>query len=362
MVRRLSFLLGLTLLWMSPAHAAVWQDEWNALAAKAKGQSFAAIVAGEQAYSETVEEFGRKFGVKVELANMRPSQALSRLQTEQRNGQFGWDMWFGGTSNMTNTASPAGLLEDMPKYLFIPEVTDPSNWDNPDLLYGDSQRRVVTFVHRLEFYSMRNNAVLPEVKIQTWDDLFDPRLKGKISIRDSSVPNGGSFMLATFLGAKGPDALRRFLKDQDVHVYENPEQLQQAIFRGGQAVAFGLETFLLDRCKAEGGCKDVQTMRQFANAISIGFCVPKNPPHPEVAKLWSNWFLSKEGQEFFVKAWVKENSTGGVTMRKDLPPLPGHQIYLPDFDHPEKYTFVSIQKGTPEIDAAIKIFKEVTNH
>jgi hypothetical protein len=46
-------------------------------------------------------------------------------------------------------------------------------------------------------------------------------------------------------------------------------------------------------------------------------------------------------------------------MRKDVPPAPGHEQYLPDFSKPDQYVFVSSEKGSREIAETVKIFKEV---
>jgi ABC-type glycerol-3-phosphate transport system substrate-binding protein len=94
--------------------------------------------------------------------------------------------------------------------------------------------------------------------------------------------------------------------------------------------------------------------------ISHGFSTPKNPPHPEATKVWVNWFLSKEGQASWVKAWASHNSSGAVSMRKDVPPAKGHEQYLPDFEHHNKYVLVSSEAGSNEVKGVIKIFKEAT--
>jgi hypothetical protein len=49
-------------------------------------------------------------------------------------------------------------------------------------------------------------------------------------------------------------------------------------------------------------------------------------------------------------------------MRKDVEPAPGHAQYLPDFTQPDRYVFVSSEKGSQEINETIKIFKDVTGH
>ena len=88
--------------------------------------------------------------------------------------------------------------------------------------------------------------------------------------------------------------------------------------------------------------------------------MPKNPPHPEATKVWLNWFLSKDGQQTAVRHWAAQNPTGAVSMRKDVPPAPGHEQYLPDFAKANQYVFVSNEKGSKEIADTIKIFKEAT--
>jgi iron(III) transport system substrate-binding protein len=337
-----------------------WKAEWDATVAKAKGQTLSIIVAGEEAWQITAKEFGEKYGIDVQATVMRPSQAIPRLRTEQSNGQFVWDSWAGGTSNMVNEAVPAGLLAPLEPYFVLPEVKEASNWRTTEHLFGDSGRHVFTFSNKFEFYILRNTSVLPNVKFETWQDMLNPAFKGKIVSRDVSVPNAGNFAMATMYGALGPDAIRKLYTEQDVKVYANPQQLEQAIYRGGMAISIGLETFLWDKCRAEGGCKDVELQRQLGAMISHGFSVPKNPPHPEAAKLWVNWFLSKEGQASWVKAWASHNSSGAVSMRKDVPPAPGHEQYMPDFDHHHKYVLVSSEAGSNEVKGVINIFKEVT--
>ena len=362
MLARFAAAAVLTLVLPLSAHAQAWQDQWNATLAKAKTQTLTAMVAGEEAYQLILAEFSKKYGIKTENTVSRPSSALARIRTEQKNGQFLWDLWMGGTSNMVNSAAPAGLLQPMEPFFILPEVKDVSNWRHPDFLFGDSKRQVFTNSNKLEFYVLRNTSVVPEVKVKTWDDLLNPKLKGKIAVRDMSVPNAGTFAMATAYGVKGPDFVRKLLKDQAVTVYENPQQLDAAITRGGQAVSIGLETYLWDKCRADGGCKEIDNLWQFGAAISLGFTIPRNAPDADAAKVFVNWYLSKEGQELWVKAWAKQNTSGAVSMRKDVAPFKGHESSMPDFSNPKNYVFVSSERGSEEVKDTIKIFKEATGH
>jgi ABC-type Fe3+ transport system substrate-binding protein len=352
---RILLLLGALVAFALPASA----QNLDELAAKAKGQSLVVSTQSNQSMDIVFDAFTKKFGIKIENTVMRPSSAFTRIQTEQKNGQYGWDIWWGGTSTMVNNANPAGLLEPIEGYL-LPEIKDPSVWRNADFFYGDSGHHVVAHIHELNFAILRNHSVLPEIKFDDPNDFLNPKLKGKIAMRDASLPNFGTFALATIYNAKGPEFLKKLLSDQDPKVYENPQQLQSAIMRGGAAISIGLESTLWQKCRQDGGCKDVDELPQFAPAISWGQSVPKNPPHPDAVKLWLNWFLSKEGQQTTVDAWVKFNETGALSLRKDVEPAPGHAQYLPDFTKPDQYVFVSIERGAKEIAETTRIFKEAT--
>jgi ABC-type Fe3+ transport system substrate-binding protein len=332
--------------------------EWKALVEKAKGQSLVLNNQGNQAIDTVLEAFTKKFGIKVEPTVSRPSQAITRIQTEQKNGQYLWDVWWAITANMVSVASPAGMFDSFEKYLVLPEVKDASQWRHPDYMYGDSRRNVFTYSHEVSYSIYRNSDNVPEVKGDSIDVLMDPRLKGKLVLRDASVPNAGSFALATIYQVKGAEYLKKLLKDQEVKVFDNPQGLDTAIIRGGAAVALGVQGFSFSQCKIDGGCKKIDEMKSMKNAVSRGFAVFKNAPHPEATKVFLNWALSKEGQTLLVQEWAKYNTTGAVSLRKDVAPHPDQVGDLPDFSKPDQYVWVSMEKGNDEVEAVSKIFKD----
>jgi ABC-type Fe3+ transport system substrate-binding protein len=95
-----------------------------------------------------------------------------------------------------------------------------------------------------------------------------------------------------------------------------------------------------------------------AAVSSRGFSVFKNAPHPEAAKIFVNWALSREGQELFVAEWAAHNDGGAVSMRADVEPHPLHRQDLPDFTRANDYVWVHTDEGAKEVDAVVRIFKE----
>lgn len=355
-------LLALTVIALAYAAPAVAQDDWNALVARAKGQTLVINNQPDDAINVILDVFSKKFGISVQPTAERPSQGFARIATEQKNGQFGWDVWWGGSSNMSLNAAPAGMLEPLDKILILPEVTNAANWRSADFIYGDSGRHVFTYMNYIDFGMLRNTSVLPDLKIDTLDALLDPRLKGKISIRDASEPNFSNDMLATIVKQKGGDFLKRVLTEQQPKIYSNQQLLLTDITRGGQALSIGLDGIIWERCKADGGCANAMPIQKFGIALSWGVSVPKNPPHPDAAKVFVNWFLSKDGQEEFVRDWPKYNDAGAVSMRKDVVPSPEGAHRLPDFSNPDQYAFIATDKGAGEVATALRVFKEATGH
>jgi iron(III) transport system substrate-binding protein len=333
-------------------------DTWQQTLDKAKTQTLIINNQGNPAFDAAIAAFTKKFGIPVESTVTRPSMAITRLQTEQRNGRYLADIWWAITGLMTTVAAPAGMFAPFEDYLILPEVKDISNWRHPDYIYGDDKRTVFTYNHEVNLAVYRNHDVLPDVNVDSYESLMDPRLKGKIVIRDASYPNAGSYALAPLYKARGADFLAKFLKQQDPRVFENPQQLETAFTRGGYALAIGEQSSLFSLCRADGGCQHIEKMDHFASAASRGFAVLKNPPHPEATTIFLNWILSKEGQELLVREWAKANTTGAVSMRKDVAPAPGQEQDLPDFSDPGQYVWVSTQQGDEEVSAVVKIFKE----
>jgi iron(III) transport system substrate-binding protein len=330
---------------------------WSDILEKAKTETLVMHNQGNAAFDAVVEAFTKKFGIKVDVTVSRPSQALTRVQLEQKNGSYLGDVWWAITGLMTTVAAPTGMFEPIGDYL-RPEIKDVSVWRDPEYIYGDPTHFVFTYNHEVNPAVYRNHAVLPQVKVTDFDSLMNPQLKGKIVVREASYANAGSYALAPMLNVKGADFLANFLKQQDPRVFDNPKQLDKALISGAAAVEIGGQAQSYSQCRTDGGCQTIDSVPAMATTISRGFAVFKHAPHPEAVKVWLNWILSKEGQELLVKEWAKANTSGAVSMRKDVAPAPGHEQDLPDFKNANQYDRVSTQRGNEDIKKVTKIFKE----
>jgi ABC-type Fe3+ transport system substrate-binding protein len=356
-VRNWIFALSSLFLVAPGAAAQSAPDGWQQILDKAKTQKLVLINQGNPAYDAAIEAFSKKFGIPVESTVSRPSAAIARVRTEQQNGLFLADVWWSITGQMTSIGVPADMFEPFEPFLVLPEVKDVANWRHPDYMYGDSKRMVFTHTHEVNRGMYRNTAVLPGVKLDSYEALLNPQLKGKIVVRDASLPNAGSYALAPIYKARGPEFLLKFLNEQQPRIYGNPEQLDTQLIRGSAALAIGGQSSSFAQCKTDGGCKTIEEVEGFSSAVSRGLAIFKEAPNPEAAKVFVNWILSKEGQELFVREWAKANPSAAISMRKDVPPAPGHEKDLPDFANAGQYVWVSTEQGDDEIKKVTAVFK-----
>ena len=110
--------------------------------------------------------------VNVQWLDMGSQSILDRLRSEQANPQA--DVWFGAPSALFETAAAEGLLErfvptwagELPEYARAANGTWHGTYVTPEVIAYNS------------------NAVSAADAPKDWDDVLDPKWKGKVLIRD----------------------------------------------------------------------------------------------------------------------------------------------------------------------------------
>lgn len=141
---------------------------------------------------------------------------------------------------------------------------------------------------------------------------------------------------------KGDEWLKRLMVDQQPEFIRDRRQAVEAIVRGRFPLAFGIHPIILKDFQTEGQGTSVKNLdfTDFPGTAGGDVVLLFNrAPHPNAAKLFINWLLTKEGQT----AWatnVRRNSA-----RTDIPivdetsaPKPG--ITYPDPTQEEFIPFV----------------------
>jgi iron(III) transport system substrate-binding protein len=259
-------------------------------------------------------------GIQVEHTGARPSDVVPRIQAEQQGGQYLWDAYHGPTNNVIAILAPAGGLEDIRPYFVLPEVTDPAAWAGGFEKWGhDVTHQPLLFSYGMsavqELYAV-NRDLVPPSELTTIDELTNPKWKGKLVIGDPRTPQQGSIFLTCGMeyknrqGEDGEAWVRRILSEQDPVIATDVRQITEWVVRGRYPVAIGAERYLVKDMQREGIGFNVELHKgeSACHGLLGGtdglITVLKNPPHPNAAKVWVNWFLGPRGQQAFVDAFA----------------------------------------------------------
>ena len=331
---KLSFAVGLAAALTIGAAAFAQEPQLDQLYAKVRGGSIALAVHSVDGLEQVVQKFQAKYPqLNVKMTVINPSQLAPRVVTEQQNGIFAWDVYWGGTGNMENNVVPAGGLAPIADHLVLASVKDKSQW----LETGRDEQYVFPFTgwtERTTYFNTDRLRRLGVDPIAKADDLLNPKLKGEIAIRDPGRQNNGNYSIAAMIqdindDAKGFKIARDLLGTMNAMIVDNAQQVTNTVMTGEKAVVVGGGPDIIARCQIAGGCKNVQKVPFGAYLNYRGVVVFKNAPNPDAARLFVNWLLSKEGQETYVQTWAQFNTTGAVSLRKDVKPHPDHADNLP---------------------------------
>jgi iron(III) transport system substrate-binding protein len=198
------------------------------------------------------------------------------------------------------------MLEPIEPYMILPEVKDPKNWWGGHIWEDNvsTKRFLYSFLAEVGTGGLWYNPTLakPE-ELRSFDGLLNPKWKGKIGLSDPRVPGSGQSLWSFLWEIKGEDYLKKLVQ-QDLFVSRDLRQVADGLAKSKFAVTIGAghsqyEPFL----KSGLPVKQLPTPVEGLPA-SNGFGVlgiVKNPPHPNGARLFVNWLLSKGGQDTYGK-------------------------------------------------------------
>jgi iron(III) transport system substrate-binding protein len=181
---------------------------------------------------ELLEDYANRFmrvhpDIDLQWDDMGSTEVLDRVRAERDNPQA--DVWFGAPAELFERATREGLLE-----AYTPTWADdvpPEAHDSAGFWFG-------TYLTP-EVIGYNNQAVTAAEAPKDWDDVLDPRWKGKLVIRDP-VASGGmraifGAILERSIAATGSTAAGwNWLRRLDVNTKEytlNPTILYQKLAR-----------------------------------------------------------------------------------------------------------------------------------
>jgi ABC-type Fe3+ transport system substrate-binding protein len=313
--------------------AADWQTEWERTlaAAKKEGTPVVGIPASSELRKAIGTRFKERFGIDVELFPSRGPENVTRIIKEYSAGVRYFDVLVAGGATPLSMVA-AGAADDFQPYMILPEVKDSKNWWGGHVWEDNvsTKRYIYAFLcYTSETFWYNASQVEPR-EMRSFDDLLNPKWKGRIGFLDPRNPGSGQNTWAFLWKVKGEEFLGKLVQ-QDLLITQNQRQLAEGLAKGKLAFTIGLSHYSYEPFIRAGlPVKPVPNIKEGAHANNGSgvVTVVKNPPHPNATRIFVNWLLGKEGQELYGKAmlqgtrrldvdtqWLKES---GIEACKDI--------------------------------------------
>ncbi|HEY7559053.1 MAG TPA: extracellular solute-binding protein [Candidatus Binatia bacterium] len=329
-------ILGLILVFGGAAQAvdAKRSLEWDKAveAAKKEGKIVLAIPPASELRKEMETMLRQKFGLEAELVPASGPKNASRIAAEQKAGVRYFDAIICGTGTAAGLTHD-GMLEPLESFWILSEVKDAKQWWGGHIWEDNvsTHKFLYSFLADVSTHGVWYNTSLakPE-ELRAFDDYLNPKWKGKIGFSDPRVPSSGQSIWSFMWELKGEEFLKKLVQ-QELFITRDLRQLADALGKGKVAIAFGLGRSQTDPFVSAGlPLKPVPAPKEGLPASnSFGVVgIVRNPPHPNATRVFINWFLSREGQDWYGRImengsrrldvdtkWLKEI---GVTAAKDV--------------------------------------------
>lgn len=316
-----------------PVGDSEFQREWNALIARARAEGELVGVIGAGAGTEEGEiweEFGRKFGIKITLTVGGGAELANRIIAEASQGLHLVDVNNLSTSGTERLLNAGGFYKPLMPEIIHPEVLDRSGFWTTEWPWQDNEGQYVTHYgitadinHTRLYYNTRNVPPAAVDGLRSWNDLLG---KGyRIVMMDPSEGDAGGAGRVRMWRPRGlgPAFLERFLREPNLTVLP-PSAIRQYV----DGMARGQWDFGVLPGPAEGELTELRgiglPVEEFPNTFIEGtsaatfgaHAIFARAPHPNAAKLFINWYLSRDGGTLYNTCCARP---GRAHLRKDVP-------------------------------------------
>ena len=236
------------------------------------------------------EVFEKTYGVKVNYVRSNPEEMVLRVMNEAKAGRLQVDV-------IDGTSSIPALKREGLTAKFIPE----NAWRFP-AQFIDTEGEWVAgnfYVHEPIF---NTELVKKGAEPRSYEDLLDPKWKGKMSwsslTSSSSAPGFVGIVLMHMGQQKGMEYLRKLATQNITPVNSAARQVVDQVMAGEYPLT--LQAFHHHAVISGAKGAPVQWIPlEPAMAVLSVIAVTKDAPHPNAARLFTEFLVSPEGQQLY---------------------------------------------------------------
>ncbi len=238
-----------------------------------------------------IDEFEKKYGVKVDVWRARSEAVLQRVMAEAKGGRW--------TVDVVESISPP--MEALYREKLTQQVRSPQHKNLIDGVLPAHREWAPTLIF-IFVQAYNTTKVKKEDLPKSYEDLLDPKWKGKLSIEASD--HEWFYSVARDMDAKrGEGSGTRFFQDlvaNGLSTRVGHPLLTTLVASGEVPLALTVYQYSPEQLKKKGAPIDWFAIEP-AVAISDGMAVMKKAPHPHAALLFYDYLLGEEGNRQIAK-------------------------------------------------------------
>lgn len=343
-----------------------WQAEWDKTVRAAEQEGQVTVSIG--GYGAIIDSgvFQKAFPkIKVTAITGAGTDLTARISAERRAGKYLVDVYNGGGNSLFQVLYRGKMLDPLKPALILPEVTDPTKWWEGKQKYADKEGEYVLVYEgnvAAGAGAAYNNQLLDPREYKSYWDLLNPKLKGKLlsvdvrKVRGAGIP----WQFLYYSPELGPKFLRRFFGEMDVTMVADLRQAIDWLAAGKYLLCLPVQGGTVFKARKQGLPVDQFDPYHFKEGINLSsafgsLALMNHAPHPNAAKVFVNWLLSREGQTLFQKV-ISLPGDARNSRRIDVP-----KDHIPaDEQRRDKMPYFDTDDpDTKDLTPAIKLLDEI---
>lgn len=297
-------------------------DWWRVVEAAKKEGQLTVYISG---YEAVLPFFEKEFPeIKLTAVTARGNQLGQRLLSERRAEKQLADVVSSGANPNYQVFYPAKALAPIKAALILPEVVDQTKWYLNKHQYSDPESQYVfNYVGSATYGAVNYNSKLVDIKeFKSYWDLLNSKWKGKIEARDirEAGPGAGNTRFFYYHPDLGPPFIRKLFGEMDATLFRDFRQGPDWLATGKFSICFFCD---VDVLKQQGLPVDTFGPRVFKEGGGLvqqfgTLSFVDRAPHPNAAKVFINWLLSRRGQIALQRSQANAESPAD-SLRIDIP-------------------------------------------
>jgi ABC-type Fe3+ transport system substrate-binding protein len=267
---------------------------WDSVVAAAKKEGKVVVynmALGAPYFAAVIKSFEKEYGIPVESLDLRASELVERIRTEQSAGRYLGDVELVSTTMIEEQVKNGDFIQK------LPPIPNAANLRPP---FEATEFSVPAYVQPMGI--LVNTRLVRDEDVPTsWNDLNAPKWKGKILSDDMRPLGSGNTLFAVLQNHMGAEFNEKLAEQKPVFSRDMRNDARR-VARGeypiyiSQVFAFASDL--------KGLPVKVIVPKEGAPYAQMDFALLKSAPHSNAARLFMQHFLNLDSQSLYADAWM----------------------------------------------------------